>query len=177
MRRPQLQSTFARAVVPVAAGIGFFALLALALWGVAAIVAGNSERASEDLSATFQELGRTETFAAIIAEDGPIVFPDLLGDDRNIVLDHTGDEPRLGWAMYLAHPADRDPSCIIEQVERTRDFVDCEGRVIGVADLALVPVGVKPIVDPNGLLTLDLTADVTNGTSDAAGTTPTRPDV
>ena len=50
MRRPRLQSTFARAVVPVAAGIGFFGLLALALWGVAALMSRDTGAATERLT-------------------------------------------------------------------------------------------------------------------------------
>jgi hypothetical protein len=159
MRRPQLQSTFARAVVPVATGIAFFALLALLLWGVAAIIASNSEDASTDLSAGFQDIGRTDTFAAIVAEDGPIVLPDLLGDDRNVVLDHTGSDPQSGWVLYAAYPADRDASCEIEQIKGTRQFTDCEGRTIEVDDLSAPPVGVRPLVGTDRTLTLDLTAD------------------
>jgi len=159
MRRPQLQSTFARAVVPVAAGIGFFALLALILWGVAAIVADNCDGTSTDLSTGVQDIGRTDTFAAIVAEDGPIVLPDLLGDDRHVVLDHTGDDPQANWVLYVAYPADRDVSCEIEQVKGTREFTDCEGRTIHVDDLAVPPSGVGPVVNDDGELSLDLTAD------------------
>lgn len=159
MRQPQFRSTFARAVVPVLAGIGFFAVLGLALWGVAAIIASNSDQATNNLSSTYQDVGYVETFAAIIERDGPIVFRDLLGSDRNIVLDHEGDDAFQGWAMYLAWPADSDSSCHLEQVKGTHQFVDCQGRTLTVDELAAVPRGVRPIVSSDGLLTLDLTAD------------------
>lgn len=158
MSSPRLRSPLARAVVPVAAGIGFFVVLGLALWGVAALVAGDSERANEILLPTYQELGRTSSLAATIAEDGPIVLPDLVGDDRSIVLDHTGDDPQQGWAIYLAHPADRTAACVVELREGSRTFDDCEGRTLGVEQLALPPAGVQPIVSDDGLLTLDLIA-------------------
>jgi len=162
MRRPQLRSPFARAVVPVLAGIGFFALFGLALWGVAALM--SDSEASQDFSGDFQEMGRTDAFADAIAVNGPIILPDLIGDDRHIVLDHTGADPQFGWAIYAAYPADRDPTCIIEQIESTRQFIDCEGRTIEVEDLAQPPAGVAPIVGDDHLLTLDLRADTT-GTS------------
>lgn len=159
MRRPQLQSTFARAVVPVLAGLGFFAVLGLALWGVAAIIANNSDDTTSNLAPTVQEMGSTAFVAGVIDRDGPIILQDLLGDDRNIVVDHTGADVDFGWAVYLAHPADRDSSCAIELIKKTRTFTDCEERTIQVADLAIPPSGVGPIISANGELTLDLTAD------------------
>ncbi len=159
MRRPQLQSTFARAVVPVLAGLGFFALLGLALWGVAAIVADNQDDTTTLLAPTVQEMGSTTFVAGVIDRDGPIILQDLLGDDRNVVVDHTGADVDFGWAVYLAHPADRDSACTIELIKKTRTFTDCDERTIQVADLATPPPGVGPIISANGELTLDLTAD------------------
>ncbi len=158
MRQPRLKSTFARAVVPVAAGIAFFAVLGLLLWGVAALVA-NDDQQTDTFAPRYQQLGSTTSFARIVDEGGPIVFQDLLGDNRNVVLDHTGADPQFGWVLYLAHPADRDPTCAIEQVQGTREFIDCEGRTIDVGQLAPPPAGVRPEVSDDGLLALDLVAD------------------
>ncbi|MEI7548011.1 MAG: hypothetical protein WCK21_08140 [Actinomycetota bacterium] len=158
MRRPQLQSTFARAVVPVATGIGFFALLFLALWAVASVISHNSKDTTEHLAPSFQEMGRLDSIAVTIKDDGPIILPDLVGDDRHIVLDHTGTADTRGWAIYLAHPADRGSTCNIHQIEHTRQFTDCDGRTLGVSDLALPPQGVAPIVNKDGSLTLSLRA-------------------
>ena len=159
MRRPQLQSTFARAVVPVIAGIGFFALLGLALWGVAAIISNNSDDTTSNLAPSVQEMGSTSFVADVINDDGPIILRDLLGDDRNVVVDHTGADVDFGWAIYLAHPADRDADCAIELIKQTRTFEDCDGRTLQVSDLATPPEGVGPIVSADGRLSLDLTSD------------------
>jgi|JI10StandDraft_1071094.scaffolds.fasta_scaffold535682_1 hypothetical protein len=167
MRRPQLQSTLARAVVPVAAGIGFFALVGLLLWGVAAVVSRNSDEATDNLAPAFQEMGRATFVSSLIADDGPIILQDLVGDDRNIVLDHT---PADGFRIFLAHPADRTAACQIEQVRGTREFIDCEGRTLEPDDLALPPKGVRPILNNDGSLTLDLTADVPASATTTTGT-------
>ncbi|MFM2182614.1 MAG: hypothetical protein RJB61_908 [Actinomycetota bacterium] len=158
MARTRPTSTLARAVIPVAAGIAFFAVLGLALWGVAALIADNAVETEEILLPTYQDLGSVDTFAEIVAEGGPLVMADLIGSDRSIVLDHTGDDPRQGWAIYLAYPADRDPTCPVELTPGTRNFTDCDGRTVGIDQLALPPVGVQPIVSDDGLLTLDLVA-------------------
>src|SRR5690606_10823432 len=94
-RRPQLKTSFTRAVVPVLGGIGFFALLFLALWGVAALTSRNSAQTNEVLAGRTFEPGRVTTYASIVEAGGPIIFPDLLGTDgdKTIVLDHTGDDP------------------------------------------------------------------------------------
>jgi len=159
VRRPRLQSTLARAVVPVAGGIGFFALLALMLWGVAALISRNPDQTSTNLSGTIQEMGSAVNLADAIAKDGPIVLNDLIGNDDHIVVAHTGADPNQGWTIHLAHPADRDAACPVEVVRGTSTFTDCEGRSLGLDDLALPPAGVAPIVGADGSLSLDLIPD------------------
>ena len=160
-RTPQLRTSASRAVVPVVLGVVFFAVLGLALWGVAALI---SDGESSDLLASRRfEPGSTRTYSRIVADQGPIIFPDLLGTDgdKTIVLDHVGDDPNVGWRIYLAHPADRDLDCKVEQVRGTREFTDCAGRTIAVESLALPPAGISPVVSPDGVLSLDLTEAAT----------------
>jgi hypothetical protein len=148
-------------VVPVLAGIAVFAVLALILWGVASLVAHNGSNANANLASNVFRPGSVERYAAIIDQDGPVLFPDLLGTDgdKTIVLDHVGTKPMEGWFIYLAHPNDRPITCKVVQVKRTDRFTDCEGRTIGVADLAPPPKGVSPVVSADGILTLDLIPD------------------
>ncbi len=146
-------------MVPVLAGIGFFAVLGLALWGVAAIISGNSDDTTSNLAPSVQEMGSTSFVAAVIERDGPIILRDLLGDDRNVVIDHTGADVDFGWAIYLAQPADREAGCGIELIKDTRTFTDCDGRTLQIGDLAAPPPGVGPIISADGDLSLDLTAD------------------
>jgi hypothetical protein len=148
-------------VVPVLGGIGFFAVVALILWGVASLVSRNGSSATANLASNVFRPGSVNTYASIIDEDGPVLFPDLLGTDgdKSIVLDHTGTDPMRNWQIYLGHPADRPISCKVKQVQHTSTFTDCEGRTIDVTQLALPPKGVAPVVSADGILTLDLTPD------------------
>lgn len=172
MRRPQFRSPVARAVVPVLAGIGFFAVLGLMLWGAAAYIADHGDQRSDSFAPTTFEVGRTKSIAFSVAEDGPLIFPDLLRANgrRTIVLDHTGEDDRQNWRIFMAFPADRTVACKVVQVKRTRMFTDCEGRTLQVDELAIPPDGVVPIVSADGTLTLDLLPnDTTASTPAAAG--------
>jgi hypothetical protein len=148
-------------VAPVLGGIGFFAVLALVLWGIAGLVSQNGSGATANLASSVFRPGSVVRYAAIIDEDGPVLFPDLLGTDgdKTIVLDHSSTNPMSGWNIYLGHPADRPIACKVTQVRHTDQFTDCEGRTIGVDALARPAKGIAPVVSADGILTLDLTPD------------------
>lgn len=145
-------------MVPVLAGVGFFAVLALFLWGVAAYISNNRDQTSASFAPTTFDVGHTKSIAASITKNGPLIFPDLLRSSglRTIVLDHTGDDPQQGWHIYMAYPKDRDVACKVEQVKLTRNFVDCDKRTIATEGLALPPPGVFPNVFADGTLSLHL---------------------
>ena len=158
-------------MVPVLGGLAFFVALGLFLWGIASYISRNSDSTANRFAPTVFDVGRTSAIAKSIAADGPLIFPDLLQSNgrRTIVLDHSGSDPQTNWAIYMAYPADRNVSCKVTQIQRTRQFTDCEGRTILVAKLALPPPGVNPVVSPDGLLSLDLLPT----SAEPAGTTAT----
>lgn len=153
-------------------GLGFFAVLALATWGIASYYADNPERVNDRLAATVFDVGNVTTISGAIAESGPLLFPDLMraGATRAVVLDHTGDDPRTGWRAFYAFPADRDLACKVRQVQRTRQFVDCDGRTLDVTDLA-PPPGVNVII-ANEVVTIDLQVAIADATATLSGTEP-----
>jgi hypothetical protein len=159
---PELRSPLARAVVPVLAGIGVLAVLGLLTWLTALYIARGGADTTERLAPTTFDLGSVERRAATIAEEGPIVLPGLntTTGGRTIVVNHTGEDPTRGWQVYWAYPADRDPSCLVEQVRGTTSFTDCDGRTIDVSELA-PPEGVFPVVENRSKLIIDLRGAVT----------------
>ncbi len=174
-RRPLARTPLQRALYPVLGGIAFFALLGLATWGVAAILSGNPDDLSDDLSSPTFEVGHVESISAIIADDGPLIFPDLVraGGRRTVVLDHTGDDVRANWVVYYAAPADRPLDCKVTQQQGTRQFTDCDGRTIDVTDLT-PPPGVFTAVEGTTIVidlrNADAAADATtDATVDANG--------
>jgi hypothetical protein len=168
-RPRQLHSPFARAVVPVGLGLLFFAVLGGLLWIVAALL--SDAKPSDNFATKTFRPGSASGWAQVVVEDGPILFPDLLGTDgdKTIVLDHQGTDPNVGWAIYLAHPADRPLSCKVTQVRHTDSFTDCEGRTITVDQLAAPARGIRPDVSRDGVLSLDLVP----GDAPTADTSPT----
>ena len=120
-RSPRLRSPLARAVVPVLGGAAVLGLIFLATWGMAVLIAGGDADSSERLAPTEFELGSVERFAEVIADEGPIVLPDLntTSGERTLVVDHRGDDPTRGWVVYWGFPAGRDATCAVTQVRGT----------------------------------------------------------
>jgi hypothetical protein len=146
-------------VVPVLAGLGVLALLALFLWGIAAYISGDGTETSERLAPTRLELGSATARAEDVAAEGPLLFQELdtATGERSIVVDHEGDDPTQGWRLYYAFPRGR-PDCLAEQVPGTRTFVDCEGEELDVTELSPPTEDVRPVVEDQRTLYLDLSA-------------------
>lgn len=158
---PRPQSTLARAVVPVVAGIIGFGLMFLATWGVAAFISRNPGDTIRVGTSIF-EVGPVKSLATQVDEGGPLFFPDLKSPEgtRSIILDHTGDDPASGWQVYMGYPADRDATCLVTQVKDTRTFTDCDSRTLDVEDLAL-PEDIRPVVENRATLFIDLRGNST----------------
>lgn len=154
----RLKSPLARAFGPVGAGIVFFALLFLALWGAASLISRNPESITNLGAQTFR-VGLVTQVAKTVTESGPVLYPDLRDPDgkRSIVLDHQGADPAKGWRVFYAYPADRDEACLATQVKETRTFTDCSGRNVQLEDLAK-PTDVRPLVENRTTLYIDLRA-------------------
>lgn len=163
-RPSRLRSPFARAVVPVAGGILLLAAIMGVTWLIAAYISSGGAESTERLAPSTFEVGNVESIAESVAEDGPIIFPDLdtATGERTLVLDHQGANAAEGWRVYWAHPADRDASCSVRQVPGTDRFVDCEERELDVSELA-PPDGVRPIVENRRRLSIDLRGVVAAG--------------
>jgi hypothetical protein len=163
----ELRSPFARAVVPVVAGVAVLGLIALLTWGMAAYISRGDVETSERLAPSTLNLGSVTARADEVAESGPLIIPGLnttIGE-RTLVLDHEGDIAADGWVVYYAFPADRDATCAVEQVRGTARFVDCEGRELDVTALAPPSSGVRPVVESRERLLIDLRGITTeNGT-------------
>lgn len=61
------------------------------------------------------DAGRTERLAEEIDDGGglPFLYQDLVSRDRNLFVQHLGDDPDTGWLAFGAFDPD-DPSCAVE---------------------------------------------------------------
>jgi hypothetical protein len=93
------------------AGVGVVVAL-----GLAFLVAQAASRGDIDikLGDDRYDAGQVESIAESIAkEDGlPLLFPDLVGRDRNIYVQHLEESPRRGWVAFGAFDPD-DPACAV----------------------------------------------------------------
>ena len=157
--RTRLRSTWARAVVPVVGGMAAIAAIMGFTWLLAAYLSGGGGQPSELLAPTRLELGSVRSISESVAQDGPLLIQDLgtVDGDRAIVVDHTGDDPALGWRVYYAFPAGR-PDCPVTQIEGTRRFLDCDGAELAVESLSPPLEAVRPVVEQRRTLYIDLSA-------------------
>jgi hypothetical protein len=137
-------------------GIAFFVVFFAGLWVVATVINDRATPTSNVANKVF-EVGKVESMAKAVAEDGPLLFPDLKSPDgvRSIVLDHTGADIAKGWRVYYGYPEDLDASCLVTHQQGTRTFTDCNGRTLSVDQLEK-PANVRPIVENRKTLYIDL---------------------
>lgn len=152
--------------MPIIGGLIVFAMIAGFMWAIASYISDGNTGTTERIAPSTFTIGNVETLSESVAKDGPLLFPELgtaIGS-RSIVVDHEGDLPADGWRVYWAYPADRDATCVVEQVVGTSDFVDCDGRTIDVTQLSPPDDGVFPAVRDRTTLIVDLRG-ATTGTS------------
>ena len=156
---PELRSPVARALVPVLGGVAFFVVLGLVTWGIAAFLSSGSAQTTENLAPVRLELGSVSARASDVTEAGPLLFPELatITGVRSLVVDHEGDDPAEGWRIYYAFPPGR-PDCPVDQVRGTSTFIDCDGNELDVTELSPPTDQVRPVVEDQRTLYLDLRA-------------------
>ena len=99
-----------RAVVVGAAGVAVgLALIAAVVW-----LAGSSGQVEVRLGdRDFRDLDAAR-ISAEIAERGPVLFSDVAGGSRDIILQHLGDDPELGWLAFEARRSGQDRRCFFQ---------------------------------------------------------------
>lgn len=150
-------------MVPVLGGLGALVVIALALWGAAAFVSSNEKvQVSSDLSQRYFKPGKVERLSRLIAEDGPLLFPSLVGDAgrKPIGIGHVGDDPLKGWRVFSLVPPGAPADCVLALDQVTKQLgapcVDREFPPDG-EGLFVLPVTAVTI-DPDKQLVVDLRA-------------------
>lgn len=156
---PELRSPIARAVAPILGGIAFFLALGAITYGIAVYLSSGDAEPTDNLAPVRLQLGSVAARANDVAEDGPLLFSELttITGERSLVLDHEGDDAADGWRLYYAYPPDR-PDCPVDQIRGTATFIDCDGNELDVTDLSPPTEPVRPVVEDEQSIYLDLQA-------------------
>lgn len=145
-------------IVVLFAGIG---LATLALNG----------RNSPDLGLGDQTFRRqsTERLSKEIAERGPVFYGDVSGrKDRDIIVQHLGDDPDVGWYAFPAAPVDKARDCTWQwQADEELFRARCDESLTAPADGEGLPQ--FKVTVSGGTVDIDLNAE-------ARTTTTTEPD-
>lgn len=112
-------------------------------------------QSQSDLGAGVFQLGDAATTALEIGESGPFLFGDLSGNDRDVIIQHVGDDPLQGWVAIAARPSSSARECSVEWQPESREFVDqCDGTSYDETGEGLPNYPL--IVNSEGKLLLDL---------------------
>jgi hypothetical protein len=110
------------------------AAVAIVLIGIVAVlVALAASRGDVEINLGDErfEVGRADDLVDTLDDgDGlPLLFQDLVGRDRHIYVQHTGDDPEKGWVAFGAFDPD-DPSCAVEIDRDARTLVNSCDRSV-----------------------------------------------
>jgi hypothetical protein len=135
--------------------------------GLAFLVANLASRGKVEVrlgTDTFSQYDAKQA-AEKVAEGGPLVFADAGGGDRDIVLQHMGDDPETGWIALAARPPDVSRGCTIQSRDRDEPFrlLDASGQVTDECDGREFPpdgtgLPTYPVSVRDGKLDVDLNA-------------------
>ena len=145
-------------------------VLGLGLWFVTLAIGGRDSPDVRLGDQTFQG-GRTDRLAANIERDGPIFYGDVSGRrDRDIILQHLGNDDDEGWYAFLAAPVDKARDCTWQwQPDEELFRAACDESLTAPADGEGLPQFKVTVRD--GRLDVDLNADARG----AASSTTTSP--
>ena len=104
-------------------------------------------------------VARAGRLAPEVARDGPLLFKDPLNRNRELYLQHLGDDPKQGWVALegYAPGAPREVRCVLRWEQATRQFRDpCGGGTYPADGAGLV--GFPTTVDDDGIVVVDLSS-------------------
>ncbi len=114
-----------KALIIGAAGV----LVAIVLI-VATLAAANSGGVEVRIGDDDFDAGHAESRAESVASDGPILFSDVSGGERDIILQHLGEDAQVGWLAFDAQAAGASRDCFVEWDAGQEMFIDsCDGTV------------------------------------------------
>ena len=109
-------------LVSVAAGVAL-------VWGMSRLASTGD--VTVQLGDDTFEAGDPAHMSQVIATDGPILYADAAGGNRDIWLQHVGNSPTEGWYAFDAHRPGAGRDCTLQWRQAAAVFSDpCDGTII-----------------------------------------------
>lgn len=109
-------------LVSVAAGVAL-------VWGMSRLASTGD--VTVQLGDDTFEAGDPTEMSRVIARDGPILYADAAGGNRDIWLQHVGNSPTQGWYAFDAHRPGTGRDCTLQWQQAAAVFSDpCDGSVV-----------------------------------------------
>jgi hypothetical protein len=155
-----------RSLVLAVGGLLLGVVLILTLFLVALPKLTESGKIEVKLGSDTFALGNARVKAPLIAQDGPFLFSDPGTGQRDIFVQHIGDDPVKGWSAFDARRPGTTRECTLQFDNTAKVFTDpCDHTTIP-ADGAGLPHYVVVISDDD-----QITVDLKNATGGTSTTT------
>jgi hypothetical protein len=135
---------------------GGLAVVAAIVIGIVAITLGTRSNTLILGDTVFGSIN-ADNMADEIEENGPILWPDIASGDRDIWLQHVGDDPGEGWTAFDARLPGQSRECAVQWSIASRTFTSpCDGTVYVESGEGLPPIPVYVdartlVIDINGI--------------------------
>lgn len=147
-----------RSLVLAVAGVTVGIMLVLGLFVVAIPSLTESGTIEVQLGSDTYDAGGAVSRSANIRDGGPLLFSDVSSGNRDIYLQHVGDDIEKGWYAFDARRVGQSRNCTLVWRSAESDFLDpCDDTVVP-ADGTGLPNYPVTITD-NGKVVIDLTPD------------------
>jgi len=97
-------------------------MIALVLGGGVLFLASQGGDVEIQLGDRDFDAGQIGRISEEIAERGPILYSDVAGRSRDIIVQHLGDDPEAGWFAFDARPLGESRDCFFQWSFETEEF-------------------------------------------------------
>jgi len=154
----------ARSVVMAVAGVAVGIVLVLLLFVVAIPSLTESGTVEVKLGSDTYDAGSATARAENISTGGPLLFSDVSSGNRDIYLQHIGDDIATGWYAFDARRPGQGRDCTLSWQASLSNFRDpCDGAVIAADGTGLLSSTVT--ISDNGKVIVDLRGDAVETTT------------
>ena len=130
-------------------------MIALVLGGGVLFLANQGGDVEIRLGDTDFDAGQIGRISQEIDDRGPILYSDVAGRSRDIILQHLGDDPEAGWFAFDARPLGEPRDCFFEWNEEADVTMDERGNLSTGELILTYPV----TIDDGNNVRVDINAD------------------